>query len=94
MHYGHRVADLLAARDASGRLPRSVLPDLARLCDALDAPRPPECAQLQALLEDFAGIPEAPLPADLEVTLRPYQQRGVHWLLFLRQARPGGHVGR
>jgi superfamily II DNA or RNA helicase len=87
--FGHRVADLLAARTATGVLPRCVLPDLAHLCDALEQPRPPECASLHTLLEDFDGIPAAALPDDVQATLRPYQQRGVNWLAFLRRAGLG-----
>jgi superfamily II DNA or RNA helicase len=88
--FGERVSDLLAARDARGALPRCVLPDLARLCDALGAPRPPAFEALRALAEGFAGLPRAALPADLRATLRPYQRSGVDWLCFLREAGLGG----
>jgi superfamily II DNA or RNA helicase len=88
--FGHHVADLLAARDAAGTLPPSAWPDLGRLCDALEAPRPLPVTDLQALLEDFTGLPEAPLPDDLQATLRAYQRQGVNWLIFLRQAGLGG----
>jgi superfamily II DNA or RNA helicase len=88
--FGHRVADLLAARAAKGSLPRYALPELARLCDALEQPRPPEFASLQALLEDFHGLSEAPLPHGVQAILRPYQRLGVNWLAFLRQAGLGG----
>ena len=87
--FGHRVADLLAARAANGSLPRYALPELARLCDALEQPRPPEFASLQALLEDFHGLPEATLPEGVQAILRPYQRLGVNWLAFLRQAGLG-----
>ncbi len=87
--YGHHVADLLAARNATDELPPSALPDLARLYDALDEPRPPEFAKLETLIDDFAGIPDAELTDDLQATLRPYQREGVNWLIFLRQAGLG-----
>jgi superfamily II DNA or RNA helicase len=87
--FGHRVVDLLAARAADGSVPRYALPELARLCDALEQPRPPEFTGLQALLEDFHGLPEATLPAGLEAILRPYQRHGINWLAFLRQAGLG-----
>jgi len=87
--FGQQVADLLAAKDAAGHLPPSALPDLARLCDALEQPRPPEFGRLHALLDDFSGIPKADLHADLQATLRPYQHHGVNWLVFLRQAGLG-----
>ena len=87
--FGHHVADLLAARAANGSLPRYALPELSRLCDALEQPRPPEFASLQALLEDFHGLREATLPNGVQAILRPYQRLGVNWLAFLRQAGLG-----
>jgi superfamily II DNA or RNA helicase len=97
--FGHRVADLLAAREENGRLPTCCLPDLARLCDELDRPAPPGLDRLRALLdappgdaadEGSAGIPAAELPGDLAATLRGYQRAGVDWLAFLRRAGLGG----
>jgi superfamily II DNA or RNA helicase len=88
--HGQRLADLLAARDAGGALARAALPDLARLCDDLDLPRPPSFARLAALVEGFEGIPAAELPADLGAALRAYQRRGVDWLGFLASAGLGG----
>jgi superfamily II DNA or RNA helicase len=87
--FGARVADLLAARDEAGTLPAALLPDVARLCDDLDLPRPASLAGLSALVEGFEGIPEAPLPDDLTATLRDYQRRGVDWLDFLRRGGMG-----
>ena len=88
--FGHRVADLLAARNASGDLPPFALPDLARLCESLEQPQPPEFDALRSLVDDFAGIPDAPLPDDAQATLRAYQRSGVNWLVFIRQAGLGG----
>ncbi len=87
---GPLIQDLLAARGSEGTLPRSAIPDLARLCDALDQPRPPSFRELERLVGSFRGIPEAPLPADLRATLRDYQRVGVNWLCFLREAGLGG----
>ena len=87
--FGSQVEDLLAARRRDGGLPRSAIPDLARLCDALDQPRPPSFEELARLAGDFAGIPAAPLPDDLRATLRGYQRAGVNWLCFLREAGLG-----
>ena len=87
--FGARIVELLAARDAQGRLPRAALPDLARLCDALGEPRPPAFEGLRALVDGFDGIPTATLPEGLEATLRGYQRRGVDWLCFLREAGLG-----
>ena len=85
------LADLLAAREAgeSGRLPASALPDLARLCEALEVDSPPGFERLRTLLEGFEGIPQAPLPNDLQAELRHYQRLGVNWLAFLRSAGLG-----
>ena len=87
--YGHRVADLMAARAAGGTLPQFALPDLARLCESLEQPAPPEFDALRALVEDFSGIPDASLPHDTPATLRSYQRSGVNWLVFLREAGLG-----
>ncbi len=87
--HGQRVADLLGARDASGRVARHALPDLALLCDDLDLPPPPSFEGLRPLVEDFAGIPEAPLAPELASVLRPYQRRGIDWLVFMRRAGLG-----
>ncbi|MDB4982562.1 MAG: SNF2/helicase domain protein, partial [Myxococcales bacterium] len=85
-----RVADLLAARDAAGRLAPHALPRLGLLCDDLNEPRPAGLDRLQPLFESFDHLPEPTLPADLVATLRPYQRQGVAWLSFLRGARLGG----
>jgi superfamily II DNA or RNA helicase len=87
--HGARIADLLAARDAAGTLPRACLPDLARLCEELDEPPPAELGALEQLVESFDGIAERPLPDDLATKLRDYQQRGVDWLSFVREAGCG-----
>lgn len=88
--FGDKVADLLAAKEAQeGELPASALPDLARLCEALDKPPPPSFLRLRPLLEDFESLPQAKLPDDLQAELRPYQRKGVDWLSFMRSARMG-----
>jgi superfamily II DNA or RNA helicase len=87
--HGHLVADLFAARDEQKRLRNAVLPELGRLCEALDLPRPPRLAKLAPLLEGFSQIPEVKLPAGLKAELRGYQRTGVDWLAFLREAELG-----
>jgi superfamily II DNA or RNA helicase len=85
--FGGPLADLLAARSASGRLPAAALPDLARLAVLLDAPPPPGFERLRGLLS--RDWPETPLPADLRAELRPYQREGFRWLAFLGRAGLG-----
>ncbi|MFI5306877.1 MAG: SNF2-related protein [Polyangiales bacterium] len=87
---GHLVADLVAAKSERGALPAAAMPDLVRLCEALDQPPPPSFERLRALVDGFDAIPTAALPEDLTATLRPYQARGVDWLAFLAHAGLGG----
>jgi superfamily II DNA or RNA helicase len=87
--FGHRIADLLAARQADGKIATVALPALGDLCDELGAARPPGLQKLAPLLEGFESIPAATLPAGLTATLRPYQKHGVDWLCFLRSAELG-----
>ena len=87
--HGHRVLDLLAARDAEKRLATAALPELGALCEALDQPKPLALDRLAPLLGEFDGIPRATLPTGLVATLRNYQEVGVDWLAFLKTARLG-----
>ncbi len=87
--HGVKVADLLAARGEGGRVPMYALPDLARLCEDLDQPPPPELSRLRPLLDGFEQIPHADAPPQLAALLRPYQQKGVDWLSFCRRAGLG-----
>jgi hypothetical protein len=87
--FGDRVADLLAARDAEGRVSRVSIPALSALCDDLDQPRPPSFDKLAPLIHGFESLPEVELPKDLTATLRSYQKVGVDWLCFLRDAGLG-----
>jgi superfamily II DNA or RNA helicase len=87
---GTLLSDLLAAKRDDDSLPTCALPDLARLCEALDAPPPPSFSRLRELTGDFSGIDVAPLPSDLDAQLRDYQIDGVNWLGFLSKANLGG----
>ncbi len=87
--FGDRIADLLAARDAAGNLPRCALPDLARLCEEMEVPPPPAFEALRELISGADGIPVAELPTDLTATLRSYQKTGIDWLCALRDANLG-----
>lgn len=85
--YGDRIADLLAARDEMGELPRACLADLAELCEDLEQPVPPALSRLRERLREPPRT--TPLPEDLTATLRPYQEEGVCWLTLLRDAGMG-----
>ncbi|HWM85938.1 MAG TPA: DEAD/DEAH box helicase, partial [Kofleriaceae bacterium] len=84
--HGQRVLALLSARGEKGRVGAVAVPALARLCEALDLPRPRAAGRLSALLDADGRIPAAPLPAGFTGELRPYQRAGVDWLCFLRAA--------
>ncbi len=83
------MADLLAARDDDGEVARAALPALAKFCEALEHPAPPSLARLAGLLDGAEALPRAALPEGFTATLRPYQQHGVDWLCFLRDAGLG-----
>ena len=85
--HGERLADLLASRSDDHKVPLYALPDLAKLCADLDEPPPPELERMRPLLDTFIGIPEAASLVHGE--LRPYQQKGVDWLAFCRDAGLG-----
>lgn len=87
--FGHLVADLLAAREASGRLPACAGPDVARLCDEMGLDPPAGIETLASIARRFEGLPPAEIPADLTATLRPYQRCGVDWLVFLSKTGMG-----
>ena len=46
--------------------------------------------ELAQKLADFDGIQAVPTPANLQATLRAYQQTGLNWLQFLREYKFGG----
>ncbi|HEX7843961.1 MAG TPA: DEAD/DEAH box helicase [Kofleriaceae bacterium] len=87
--HGERVADLLGARGDDRRVPLYALPDLAKLCAELDEPPPPELDRLRPLLGEFTGIPAVRPEGGFTGELRPYQQRGLDWLVFCRDAGLG-----
>src|SRR4029079_17117662 len=45
--------------------------------------------KLAPLVKNFEGIPKAKLSGDLDASLRHYQEVGVDWLSFLRDAELG-----
>ena len=87
--HGPILEQFVAARAAGGKLPQWARPAAAALCQALDAPPPPELAGLAALAYGSAEVPAAALPAGLRAELRDYQKQGVDWLCLLRDAGIG-----
>ncbi|ATB30276.1 DEAD/DEAH box helicase [Melittangium boletus] len=87
---GARVADLLAARQADGKVASFALPELKALCETLEQPPPPGLDKLAPLVEGFEKLPAPVLPGDLTATPRSYQLQGVSWLGFLKSAGLGG----
>ncbi|MCX5745520.1 MAG: DEAD/DEAH box helicase [Proteobacteria bacterium] len=85
--HGERLADLLASRNDDRSVPLYALPDLAKLCADLDEPPPLELERMRPLLDNFKGIPE--VKSLVVGELRSYQQRGVDWLAFCRDAGLG-----
>ncbi len=85
--HGERLADLLAARDAEGRVATAALPELA----AFGKEHGLAPVNLPTGLARLGEELERPhtLPQDLDAELRPYQSEGVRWLGGLRDAELG-----
>ncbi|MCB9762962.1 MAG: SNF2 helicase associated domain-containing protein [Alphaproteobacteria bacterium] len=60
------------------------LPLAAPLLDEAEGDIGPWRALADAL-EEHGGVPERPVPAGLNATLRPYQRLGFRWLAFMRE---------
>ncbi|MBN1336104.1 MAG: DEAD/DEAH box helicase [Deltaproteobacteria bacterium] len=88
--HGWRLADLLAARDDTGRIPPHAVPSASTLARETGAEVPSFLDPLRSLAEDFQGLQAVDPPAGLVGVLRPYQRRGLDWLVFLRDAGLGG----
>jgi superfamily II DNA or RNA helicase len=86
----HVLQELLSARDSKGSIPQSAGLMLLSSLESLQQQPPVELGRLRALAGDFEAIPATPLPEGVEATLRPYQQRGVDWLVWLRSIKMGG----
>lgn len=90
LRYADRVEAILSARTHSnGKVPKHFLPDLAELCHEEGVEIPAKIKSLCAKLAGEEVIPRAKLPSDLKASLRPYQRKGVDWLLFLKEAGLG-----
>ncbi len=88
--HGGRLAELLAARQADGRIATHALPNLRSFCAELNQPLPANLDRLAPLFQEFTSLPASPLPKDLMAQLRDYQRHGTNWLAFLRDAELGG----
>lgn len=77
-----------SAQDLEGELLRLSRLEALRLGASLgEGAQWQGAAQLREMLRQLGGherLPEVPPPAGLRATLRPYQQRGLEWLQFLR----------
>jgi superfamily II DNA or RNA helicase len=93
--YGARILALASQQETRAalreppKLPKYFLPELAELCGELGAELPASLKKLTTALETHQGIPKALLPDDLKAELRSYQQEGINWLSFLRDAGMG-----
>lgn len=90
LRYSDRVTAILGARQHGKKsVPKHFIPDLALLCEDEGIEVPEKIKTLCATLMGGEGIPRSPLPTDLKAQLRPYQRKGVDWLLFLKKAGLG-----
>jgi superfamily II DNA or RNA helicase len=87
--HGHRVVELLAARDADGRLPRPLQVCAVALLDDTHHDVPADLRRLHDKLAALTQLPQAALSPHLKGLLRDYQVQGVNWLCFLRDAQLG-----
>ncbi|MBL8785180.1 MAG: DEAD/DEAH box helicase [Deltaproteobacteria bacterium] len=87
--YGATIANLLDAKGEKDLLPASAVADVAHLSESLGVPMPPRFEALRKTIGNFDKLPAAKLPDDLTADLRPYQQDGVAWLGFHREAGLG-----
>jgi superfamily II DNA or RNA helicase len=87
--HGHLVRQLLAARAEGQEASATQNLSVVQLCEALEAPPPPELAPLRGMLGDFSAIPDEPLPEGLSAELRSYQREGYRWLKFVSRTGLG-----
>jgi superfamily II DNA or RNA helicase len=86
--HGWTLAELMDAKEEDGTVPVHTAASMAALAEP--EALPPSLKRLRQLAGDFQGLPATDLPSGLRAQLRPYQQRGVDWLAFLREAELGG----
>ena len=88
--HGAMLAELLSVSEGTGVIRRESGPLLLSALEAMQRPVPPSMDPIRALVGDFRAIPHEPPAPDFEGSLRPYQQQGLSWLLWLRSVGMGG----
>ncbi len=86
-----RLSEMYVAQGKGGKLPLSQagrVKDLMKLVATQSVSD--DTQQLFGKLEDIGQVESIPKPRNLKATLRPYQQQGFSWLVFLRNIHAGG----
>jgi superfamily II DNA or RNA helicase len=83
--HGALLLELWEARDHSGRVSRNATAALVELMEDTEGEAPPDLKRLRTFLEGGEGLPDVELPAAFDAELRPYQEVGFRWLMFLRE---------
>ena len=85
------LLDLLKEKKLDGpvRLPAFQAAQFEALAE-LDERKAPATRKMMRQLQDFSGLEKIPVPKKLNATLRPYQQEGFNWLVFLQRYGFGG----
>lgn len=86
-----RMAEIVASSGGGKKLPLSQagrVQDLLRLVSDTNVAAPTK--DLFAKMDDIAQIDLVKKPTKLKATLRPYQNEGFSWLVFLHNANTGG----
>ncbi len=86
--HGKILQRLLDLQDRhSGKLPAYAIHEVSALRkELLEKEIADPTERVREMAEQFAGIPEASLPGDLQADLRAYQRQGVNWLCYLRDS--------
>jgi superfamily II DNA or RNA helicase len=86
-----REVELLHASGKNGRLPLSQAGRVRELLEQADSSTVASSAKkLFEKLGNIDGIKKAKKPRSLKATLRPYQEQGLSWLMFLHEIGSGG----
>jgi superfamily II DNA or RNA helicase len=86
-----REIELLSASGKNGRLPLSQVGRVQELLEQADTSNVTSAAKkLFEKLGNVDGIKKAKKPRSLKATLRPYQEQGLSWLMFLHEIGSGG----